>query len=81
MSITKSDEAIKALENLLSDKQKNGTIKNISEEIAFLGGGIAMIHELTKHNNKDEDKLECLPPKYFLAMMRSESINDFKYNK
>ena len=55
MSITKSDEAIKALENLLSDKQKNGTIKNISEEIAFLGGGI--------------------------AMMRSESINDFKYNK
>ena len=76
-----ADKAIIVLEKLLDEKQRNGTIKNVSEEIIFLGGGIAMIHELTKHNNKDKDILECYPPKYFVAMVRSESINDFKYNK
>ena len=76
-----TEEAIIKLEKLLADKQKNGTIKNISEEIIFLGGGVAMIHELTKHNNKDKNNLECYPPKYFVAMMSNESINDFKYNK
>ena len=49
-------EAIIKLEKLLEDKQNNATIKNVSEEILFLCGGVAMIHELTKHNNKNEDK-------------------------
>ena len=38
-----------------------------------------MIHELTKHENKNQNDLECYPPKYFLAMMRNESINKYKY--
>ena len=74
-------EPIIKLEKLLEDKQNNATIKNVSEEILFLCGGVAMIHELTKHNNKNEDKLTCMPPKYLLCMLRGESINDFKYNK
>ena len=79
MKKTTTDKAIIILEKLLADKQKNGTIKNISEEFMFLGGGVAMIHELTKHDNFDADKLECYPPKYFVAMVRGESINNFKY--
>ena len=72
-------KAIIKLEKLLEQKQKNGSIKNVSEEIMFLSGGVAMIHELTKHDNFDADKLECYPPKYFVAMVRGESINNFKY--
>jgi hypothetical protein len=78
---TNTEKAIKILENLLASKQRNGTIKNIDEEIIFLCGGIAMVHELTKHNNKNSDAMECYPPKYFLSMCRSESINNFKYRK
>ena len=74
-----SEKAIIKLEKLLEEKQRNGTIKNVAEEIMYLNGGIAMIHELTKHNNNDIDKLECMPPKYFLSMVRNESINNFKY--
>ena len=74
-----SEKAIIKLEKLLEEKQRNGTIKNVAEEVMFLSGGVAMIHELTKHNNNDIDKLECMPPKYFLSMVRSESINNFKY--
>ena len=79
MKKTTTDKAIIILEKLLADKQKNGTIKNTAEEVLFLCGGIAMVHELTKHNNKNPESMECYPPKYLLKMIRSESINNFKY--
>ena len=75
----KSKKALQELEYLLKEKQNNGTIKTLQEEIAFITGAIAMIHELTKHENKNQNDLECYPPKYFLAMMRNESINKYKY--
>ena len=75
------NKAVKKLEKMLSRKQNNGTIKNISEEILFLGGGISMIHEFTKHKNKNPELLECMPPKYFASMFSKESINNFKYRE
>ena len=75
------EKAIKKLEELLKSKQINGSIKNISEEIMFLSGGLAMIHELTKHKNKNPELLECMPPKYFACIMSSESINGYKYDE
>ena len=76
----KSEKAVKKLEELLAIKQKNGTVRSISDEIMFLAGGIAMIHELTKHENKNPNALECYPPKYFLSIF-GDSINGFKYRK
>lgn len=82
VSVRKQNKkVVQILENLLEEKQNNGTIKNIAEEMCFLCGGIAMIHELTKHENNDENSLECYPPKYFVAMARNESINEFNYNE
>ena len=75
------NKAVKKLEKILSRKQNNGTIKNISEEILFLGGGISMIHEFTKHKNKNPELLECMPLNYFEEIFSKESINNFKYRE
>ena len=74
-----SKKALQQLEYLLKEKQNNRTIKTLQEEIAFITGAIAMIHELIKHENKNQNDLECYPPKYYIAMMRNESINNYKY--
>ncbi len=75
------NKALKKLLELLESKQKNRTIITLNEEYAFINGGLLVLHELTKHKNKDKNNLECMPPKYFVCMMRGESINGFKYKK
>ena len=77
----RQEKARKVLEDLLKEKQRNGTIKNATEESLFLCGGMAVLHELTKHTNKDAERMECFPPKYFVAGIRGESINNFKYKE
>ena len=74
----KVDKVIEKVEQELSIKQKNGSIRSVQDEAMFLCGAMVVIHALINNNS---DRLDNIPPKWIFLPMASRSINDFQYEE
>ena len=72
-----SDKLVKSVEEMLSQKQRNGTIKNMGEEVAFLTGATVVMHLVI--NGEDSEELKNIPINWIISAMRGNSVNEFKY--
>ena len=72
-----SDKLVKSVEEMLSQKQRNGTIKNMGEEVAFLTGATVVMNLVI--NGEDSEELKNIPINWIISAMRGNSVNEFKY--
>ncbi len=70
------NKTIEKTESLLSDKQKNGTIRSLAEETNFLSGAMQVIHLVYGEN---KNRLDSVPPKWIFSGMGGNSINGYNY--
>ena len=74
----KLKDVIEAVEDLITRKQKNRTIRSVNEEALLLSGAMQVIHLIF---SKDEKRMDSVPPRWFFGPMSSRSINGHDYRE